>query len=36
LEQNMPIDLILELIDLSYDLVVSKLTKKSKLELENL
>jgi predicted DNA-binding protein (MmcQ/YjbR family) len=36
LEQNIPIDLILELIDGSYDLVVSKLTKKLKAELENL
>lgn len=36
LEMNIPHQLILELIDHSYDLVVSKLTKKLKLELENL
>jgi predicted DNA-binding protein (MmcQ/YjbR family) len=36
LEQDIPIDLILELIDGSYDLVVGKLTKKLKAALENL
>lgn len=36
LEMNIPHSLLLELIDHSYDLVVSKLTKKLKLELENL
>ncbi len=36
LEQNIPIGLLLELIDGSYNLVVSKLTKKLKAELENL
>ncbi len=36
LEMNLPNDLIIELIDHSYDLVISKLTKKLKLELENL
>jgi len=36
LEMNIPHKLLLELIDHSYDLVVSKLTKKLKLELENL
>jgi predicted DNA-binding protein (MmcQ/YjbR family) len=36
LKQNIPIDLILELIDGSYDLVVGKLTKKLKAALENL
>ncbi len=32
----LPLGLILELIDHSYELVVAKLTKKQKLELENL
>lgn len=36
IENNIPIGLLLELIDLSYDLVVSKLTKKLKAELDNL
>jgi predicted DNA-binding protein (MmcQ/YjbR family) len=36
IEMNVPNKLILELIDHSYDLVVSKLTKKLKLELEGL
>lgn len=36
LEMNIPHNLLLELIDESYNLVVSKLTKKLKLELENL
>lgn len=36
LEMNIPHQLVLELIDHSYDLVVSKLTKKLKTELENL
>jgi len=36
LEMNIPHKLLLELIDHSYDLVVSKLTKKVKLELESL
>jgi len=36
LEMNIPHKLLLELIDHSYDLVVSKLTKKVKLELEKL
>ncbi len=36
LEMNIPHQLIIELIDHSYNLVVSKLTKKLKLELENL
>ena len=36
LEMNIPQDLLLDLIDHSYDLVVAKLTKKLKLELENL
>jgi predicted DNA-binding protein (MmcQ/YjbR family) len=36
LEMNIPHQLILELIDHSYDLVVSKLTKKLKIELQNL
>lgn len=36
IESNLPRDLILELINHSYDLVVSKLTKKVKTELENL
>ncbi len=34
--ENLPAKLIVELIDHSYDLVVSKLTKKLKAELENL
>jgi predicted DNA-binding protein (MmcQ/YjbR family) len=36
LERNIPHNLLLELIDHSYDLVVSKLTKKLKEELRNL
>ena len=36
LEMNIPHQLLFELIDHSYDLVVSKLTKKLKLELEKL
>lgn len=36
LEMNIPHKLVLDLIDHSYDLVVSKLTKKLKFELENL
>ncbi|MCF6308448.1 MAG: MmcQ/YjbR family DNA-binding protein [Flavobacteriaceae bacterium] len=36
IEMNVPHQLILGLIDHSYDLVVAKLTKKLKLELENL
>ena len=36
IENYIPIGLLLELIDLSYDLVASKLTKKLKAELENL
>lgn len=36
LEMNIPHQLVLELIDHSYDLVVSKLTKKLKLELDSL
>jgi predicted DNA-binding protein (MmcQ/YjbR family) len=36
IEDNLPPKLILELIDHSYDLVVSKLTKKLKKELANL
>ena len=36
IENNIPIGLLLELIDLSYDLVVHKLTKKLKAELDNL
>lgn len=36
LEMNIPHKLILDLIDHSYDLVVAKLTKKLKFELENL
>ena len=36
LEMNLPHDLLLELIDHSYDLVVSKLTRKFKAELEAL
>ena len=36
LEMNIPHQLVLELIDHSYDLVVSKLTKKLKIELQNL
>jgi len=36
IESNIPTDLLLELIDLSYNLVVDKLTKKLKVELDNL
>ena len=36
IEKNLPRDLLLELIDHSYDLVVAKLTKKVKEELKNL
>ncbi len=36
LEMNIPHQLVLELIDHSYNLVASKLTKKLKLELQNL
>jgi len=36
LEMNIPHDLLLELIDHSYDLVVSKLTKKLKMKLKGL
>lgn len=36
IEANLPRELLLELVDHSYDLVVSKLTKKVKAELENL
>ena len=36
LEMSIPHQLIIELIDHSYDLIVLKLTKKLKLELENL
>jgi len=36
LEMNLPHELILELIDHSYELVVLKLTKKLKLDLESL
>lgn len=36
IENNIPIGLLFELIDLSYDLVVDKLTKKLKAELEKL
>jgi len=35
IEKNVPHNLILELIDHSYELVVNKLTKKLKAELEN-
>jgi predicted DNA-binding protein (MmcQ/YjbR family) len=34
--ENLPPKLIMELVDHSYDLVVSKFTKKLKVELDNL